>query len=142
MYWLAGRRGGSGKRGRSRGGRSTSDDGWAEMVGDNVILYGCVCSTGTGTVISDLPVREGPLFQYGSFICTRNSNPNPNINPSLNAIHTWSSYARVSNANSDEFEHFSYNANSTNKLRMNREFMYIKWLPCLLVFRLNACANA
>jgi len=58
-------------------------------------------------------VLEGPLLQYGSFIHT--CKPNPELTLMLNAIHTWSSYARVHNAHLDEFM-------STN------------WLPCLLVF--------
>jgi len=50
-----------------------------------VCIYeqGCVWSTGTRTILLDLPVREGLLLQYGSPIRTRNLNPNTDPDPKL-----------------------------------------------------------
>jgi len=63
------------------------------MVAQYYILYiallpGCVYSTGTGTVISDLTVREGSLLQYGSSIRTLNPYHKLTLTLMLNAVHT------------------------------------------------------
>jgi len=81
-------------------------------------------------------------------------------------ISGYHAYARVHKANLDEFEHYSLlsllfqnsdsplftnlirnrlywvtnNANSTNKLTTNGEFMFTKWLSYWLAFKFRTCA--
>lgn len=58
------------------------------------------------TLISELPVWEGPLLQYYSPLRTHNQNLTLTL--ILNTIYTWSSHARVRYANSDKSEYLSF----------------------------------
>jgi len=67
----------------------------------------------TGTVISNLPVLEGPLLQYGSPIRTCTTNPKPALlefNYLIWKSHTYSSQSKAERGGT-EFRHLAFWAN-------------------------------